>query len=245
MATHGLRAALPGMSRMTNTGNAVAWQPFRRFVPLAAIVLGHVVLFHVVQTSLRREETASMSPREVVVRFITPPAPVPQAVSKPEPRRVEPKTVPVVKKQVRQARPEPTPVNTTPSQHAISTPPPDPSPPVPAPAAPPVAAAPAPAAPPAPSVPQTVTSGIEYVQPPQPEYPPVSKRMGEEGKAVVRVLVNEKGRPEQAEVQRTSGSARLDEAARLAVLRAVFKPFMENGRAVAAYAIVPIRFQLN
>ncbi|WP_206047211.1 energy transducer TonB, partial [Noviherbaspirillum denitrificans] len=92
---------------------------------------------------------------------------------------------------------------------------------------------------------KTITSGIEYLQPPQPEYPPASRRMGEEGKAVLRVLVNEKGRPERADVQTSSGFARLDEAARKAVMRALFKPFIEDGKAVPAYAIVPIRFQLD
>lgn len=69
--------------------------------------------------------------------------------------------------------------------------------------------------------------------------------MGEEGKVMLRVLVNEKGRPERVEVQKTSGSPRLDEAARQAAMRAVFKPHMEDGRPVAVFAIIPIRFQLD
>ncbi|MGE5622450.1 MAG: energy transducer TonB, partial [Bacillota bacterium] len=97
----------------------------------------------------------------------------------------------------------------------------------------------------APAQPRTIASGIEYIQPPQPEYPPISRRMGEEGKAVLRVLVNDKGHPERVELQKSSGIARLDEAARKAVLRALFKPFIEDGKAVPAYAIVPINFQLD
>lgn len=69
--------------------------------------------------------------------------------------------------------------------------------------------------------------------------------MGEQGKVVLRVLVNEKGRPEKVEVQRSSGFPRLDEAARQAAWRALFKPFIEDGKAVPRYAIVPIRFSLN
>lgn len=94
-------------------------------------------------------------------------------------------------------------------------------------------------------MPRTITTGIEYLQAPQPEYPPIARRMGEQGKAILRVLVNEKGRPERVEVQKTSGSLRLDEAARQAVLRALFKPFFDDGKAVTAYAIIPIRFQLD
>ena len=69
--------------------------------------------------------------------------------------------------------------------------------------------------------------------------------MGEEGKAVLRVLVNEKGRAEHIELQKSSGSPRLDDAARQAIARALFKPYLEDGRAIAVYAIVPITFQLG
>jgi protein TonB len=60
----------------------------------------------------------------------------------------------------------------------------------------------------------------------------------------LRILVNEKGQPEQVLVQTSSGSARLDEAGRQAALRALFKPHIEDGRAVAVFVIVPLNFQL-
>jgi protein TonB len=218
---------------------ASAWQPVRRIGPLGAIILLHVAFFYALQSGLLRKAAEAL-PREVMVTFITP---QPKAEApKPQPAPEKPKTVPVVKKQAAPRPPVPV-VNTTPAPNAITAPPAPPAPPAPAEPAPPVVSAPA--APSAPALPKTVTSGIEYVQAPQPEYPPVSRRMGEEGKAVLRVLVNDKGRPERVEVQKTSGSARLDEAARQAVLRAVFKPFIEDGKAVPAYAIVPIRFQLD
>jgi protein TonB len=69
--------------------------------------------------------------------------------------------------------------------------------------------------------------------------------MGEEGKAILRILVNDKGRAERIQVHKSSGSARLDEAARQAVSHALFKPFVENGRPVAAYTFVDITFQLD
>jgi len=210
----------------------------RKIGPLGAIILLHITFFYALQSGLLRQ-AAEVLPKEVTVTFITPqPKPEPP---KPQPAPEKPKTVPVVKKQV---APPPVPVvNTKPSPNAIAAPPAPPAPPAPAELAPPVVSAPP--APPAPAVPKTVTSGIEYVQAPHPEYPPASRRMGEEGKAVLRVLVNEKGRPERVEVQKTSGSARLDEAARQAVMRAVFKPFIEDGKAVPAFAIIPIKFQLD
>jgi protein TonB len=69
--------------------------------------------------------------------------------------------------------------------------------------------------------------------------------MAEEGTVMVRILVNEKGRPERAEIQQSSGFSRLDEAAKQAAMGALFKPYMEDGRPIAVYATVPIAFKLN
>lgn len=220
---------------------AQAWQQLRRIGPLGTIILLHVAFFYALQSGLLRKAAEAL-PREVTVTFITPQPQAKPEPPKPQPAPEKPKTVPVVKKQVAPRPPVPV-VNTAPSQNAITAPPAPPAPPAPAEPTPPVVSAPP--APAAPALPKTVTSGIEYLKAPQPEYPPVSRRMGEEGKAVLRVLVNDKGRPERVDVQQSSGSARLDEAARQAVLRAMFKPFMEDGKAVPAYAIVPIRFQLD
>ena len=90
----------------------------------------------------------------------------------------------------------------------------------------------------------TIT-GVQYLRPPQPQYPALSKRRGEEGRVVLRVLVNSQGQPERAEVQTGSGSERLDDAARRAALLALFKPHIENGRPVTVWAIVPILFSLE
>ncbi|QGZ43100.1 TonB family protein [Pseudoduganella flava] len=106
-------------------------------------------------------------------------------------------------------------------------------------------AAPAPAAaPPAPSTPRLV-SGVEYIRAPQPVYPSIARRMGETGVVTLRVLVSEKGTPEQATVQQSSGSQTLDEAGRQAAMRSLFKPYMEDGKPVAVYVLVPINFRLS
>ncbi len=95
------------------------------------------------------------------------------------------------------------------------------------------------------STPKTISSGVEYIRQPQPEYPPIARRKEEQGNVILRVLVNDKGHPEQVEIQKSSGFLRLDEAARQAALRALFKPHIENGQAIAVYAIVPISFHLT
>ena len=69
--------------------------------------------------------------------------------------------------------------------------------------------------------------------------------MGNEGAVTLRVLINEKGRAEKVEVQKSSGSLRMDDAARDAVIRALFKPYLEDGKPTPAYAIVPINFTLS
>ncbi len=94
---------------------------------------------------------------------------------------------------------------------------------------------------PAPPAPRVITD-VAYVEAPQPRYPPESKRSGEEGLVVLRVLINELGRAARVEVERSSGHLRLDEAARLAVQRALFRPYVENGVARMALATIPIEF---
>lgn len=94
------------------------------------------------------------------------------------------------------------------------------------------------------SQPRLVT-GVEYLQAPQADYPALARRMGEEGKVSLLVLVNEKGRAEKVEIQKSSGSHRLDEAARLALMRALFKPHIEDGKALMMLATATISFSLS
>jgi protein TonB len=95
--------------------------------------------------------------------------------------------------------------------------------------------------PPAPAA-ARVISDVAYVEPPQPRYPPESKRSGEEGVVFLRVLINEAGRAARVDIERSSGHTRLDNAARIAVQRALFRPYVENGVARAALAVIPIEF---
>ncbi|MBY0572514.1 MAG: energy transducer TonB [Undibacterium sp.] len=90
-----------------------------------------------------------------------------------------------------------------------------------------------------------IVSAIEYLQAPQQEYPAMAKRLGEEGRVEMQVLVNEKGRAEKVDIIKSSGFPRLDEAAKLALLRALYKPYLENGRAIAIIATASINFSLR
>lgn len=88
-------------------------------------------------------------------------------------------------------------------------------------------------------------SDVAYLQPPSPRYPPESRRSREQGMVSLRVLIDEGGHARDVRVERSSGFPRLDEAARLAVARAVFRPYVEAGIAQPAIVIIPIEFSLN
>lgn len=213
-------------------------QFLRKYAPLIIIIALHIAFFYALRSGLVHQ-VAKALPREIFASFITEePAPQPQ----PRPEPVKPKTVPVVKKQV--TRPTPRPIVTeTPAPQAITeeyTPPQESN-------EPPAVAAPASPEPAAASVPATpkMISGVSYINAPRPVYPPLDARMGNEGTVTLRVLINEKGRADKVEIQKSSGSLRMDDAAREAVQRALFKPYLEDGRPTPAYAIVPINFTLN
>ncbi|KDB10703.1 TonB family protein [Burkholderia sp. lig30] len=79
----------------------------------------------------------------------------------------------------------------------------------------------------------------------KPDYPPQSLRLGEAGTAVVELETDASGRVAAARVVAGSGSARLDEAARDAVLASHCSPYTENGTARPARARAPITFNLD
>jgi periplasmic protein TonB len=88
-------------------------------------------------------------------------------------------------------------------------------------------------------------SDVAYIVQPAPRYPPESRRIREQGLVILRVLIDAAGHAKAVEVYRSSGHPRLDEAARSAVARAVFKPFMDGGVAREAAAMVPVEFSLR
>jgi protein TonB len=88
-------------------------------------------------------------------------------------------------------------------------------------------------------------SEVAYLKQPAPHYPTESRRSFEEGLVILRVLIDESGHAKSVNIYRSSGHPRLDEAAREAVVRAVFKPYIDAGVARAAIAMVPVEFSLH
>jgi protein TonB len=78
-----------------------------------------------------------------------------------------------------------------------------------------------------------------------PNYPPLSRRLGEEGKAVLRVELDEQGHVSAARVATASGFSRLDEAALAAVKTWRCNPARRDGQPVRAVALQPFKFVLQ
>ena len=97
-------------------------------------------------------------------------------------------------------------------------------------------------APPAPTMPRF---DADYLNNPAPSYPPLSRRMREQGTVYVRVFVSPEGLPDQVELKHSSGSLRLDEAALSVVRKWRFVPAKRGSQCVAAWVVVPIAFSLT
>lgn len=104
---------------------------------------------------------------------------------------------------------------------------------------------PAPATP-VPTVPApAVEASLAYLSAPL-HFPVQALRQGMHGTVLLRVLVDETGKPVEVTVERSSGHALLDRSAREQVLAGWrFQPATLHGRAVRAWAQVPVAFDLR
>ena len=89
------------------------------------------------------------------------------------------------------------------------------------------------------------SSDADYLQNPKPAYPPISRRLNEQGKTTVRVLIGADGLPQRAEIGKSSGFSRLDDAAVATVMRWRFVPGKRGGVAEAMWFNVPIHWVLE
>jgi len=96
---------------------------------------------------------------------------------------------------------------------------------------------------PAPIVPPSFNA--DYLDNPPPLYPALSRRIGEQGKVVLRVLVSARGSAEKIELRASSGSSRLDQAAQDSVKHWRFAPARQGEQAVDAWVLIPITFSLK
>lgn len=174
----------------------------------------------------------------VFVNFITPPQPrqreaprvePPKAVKPEKPRTVEEPHHHLVAEAPVLSPAEP-----------VAPPPPPPAPVAIAPPAPPPTAL-------VPAGPVTLASDLSLTcrERTQPSYPALSRRLGEEGKVVLRVELDEAGHVSTARVSSSSGYRRLDETALSAVRAWRCHPAQRDGQPVRAVALQPFNFVLE
>lgn len=220
-------------------------------VALHAAAAGALLAYEPARTTL-----AASAP--LMVALLAPPKPEPKPeapveIVPPKPKPIakpQPKPKPVVK-------PRPRPPEPAPPVLAAATPTPEPAPveaalppaevaPPPPPELPPPA--PVVVAPPAPPPPPPVTPPVfnaDYLRNPPPAYPALSRRIGEKGRVILRVLVSPAGTAETIEIRASSGYTRLDQAAREAVQRWKFVPARRGEQPIAAWVLIPVSFRLE
>ena len=216
------------------------------------LVAGIVVLAHggalwAVQRGLERPPLEPPRVPVIAAELITAAVPPKPPKPKPKPPKKQPappKPAPV---------PAPLPVADA-SPTAMSVPPapaenvqPDPEP------APPVAYS----GPPGPPGPPSGTSGsgephvtlpsskASYLNNPRPQYPPMSKRLGETGTVMLKVLVGADGAAKDVLIHKSSGFERLDVAALEAVRKWRFVPGTRLGVPEDMWFNVPVKWVLN
>lgn len=211
----------------------------RHLLIASSVVLFHIAAIWVLQTGLVRQALEAVVPVNILSEFLEPPKP--KVESPPPP----PKPVHVVQ---RQTAPPPMPL-------AIADPTPAPDaptgvapPPVPQPLPPmttPAATTPTPApAPPGPLI-ELPSSDADYLHNPRPVYPARSRRLGEQGKVIVRVLIGVDGLAQKAEIRQSSGFEQLDEAALNTVKNWRYVPGKRAGVVEAMWFNVPINYVLE
>ena len=219
----------------------------RTLAIVSSVVMFHIVALWALHTGLLQRVVEVVVPVMAISQAEPPPPPPkpPEPVKPPEP----PKLTPPPK------TPQP-----------VLTPPPTPQPPAPPTPEPPAvlaaptaavtapvvpAAAPAPpppVPPPPPAAPAKVelpSSKADYLHNPPPDYPRMSKRLGEQGKVVLKVLIGADGLPQKVELVTTSGFERLDKSAMDAAMRWRYVPGKRGGVAEAMWYQVPIQFTLE
>lgn len=202
----------------------------------------------------RPATTEPQPPRIIEVSLLSapsPPAPAPQPTPAPSPTAVESPAItrqPVRPVAQKPARPEPTRPRAAPARTTPATP-----------ASAPIArvdtvaarvaqpgTAPAPVATPV-AAPEVTAPRFDaaYLNNPAPAYPPLSRRLDEQGRVLIRVFVDPNGAPAEVQLRQSSGYRRLDAAAEAAVRRWRFVPARRGQEPVGAWVLVPIAFNLR
>jgi protein TonB len=200
--------------------------PRRHLTGMALVVLLHGLLLWAIQSGLARQ-VVKVTENTVEALLLSDNTPKPPPPPAPPPPKTPPPPTPTA----------PAPVVPSTAAPVISVPVAPPAPPV---------AAPAPT-PPAPAAPAIRTAAV--IQPgatcAKPDYPSASRRLEEEGTVTLRFLIGTDGRVLQAEIEKTSGYARLDDAARNALAKCQFRPGTVDGKPEPSWASIRYAWRLE
>ncbi|MEY4736857.1 MAG: hypothetical protein RL302_1176 [Pseudomonadota bacterium] len=219
----------------------------RKIIIVISVLAFHAAALWAVQTGLLRRVSEALLPPEILVMVMDPAAPTaPQAKMPPAPAkaaapapRAAPTAAPLAVQETATAPTlntstaptTPAPIAALASNTAVvssATPTTTPTPHTQA----------------APKV-ELPSSDADYLNNPKPPYPPLSKRLGEQGKVVVHTLIGADGVAQKADIKQSSGFDRLDQAAVATALRWRYVPGKRAGVPEAMWFNVPFNFVLE
>jgi len=199
--------------------------PAKHLIGLTIVVLLHVVVIYALANGLARKVVDVIrKPIETKIVEEHKPPPPPEAAPPPPPKLAVPPPpfVPPPEIQIAVAPP----VENTVSQVTTKAPP-----------------SPVPTKP----TPRVVTAAAldrSSCPTPEPDYPMASRRNQEAGTLVLRIEIDLNGSPEKIEVRRSSGYARLDDAAKSWIRSCRFKVATVDGKPVDGWATQAYTFNL-
>jgi protein TonB len=215
-------------------------KPTKHLIGLGLVVVLHLLLFWAISSGLARAVVKKIQgPVEAVLLEDAKPD-IPPPPPPPPPKNLPPPPPPAYVPPVEVAVAAPAPANAIAAVTATPQPP-----------APVVVTAPAPVAPPPPAPapvkaePVRVAAVVNSANCEKPDYPSASRRLEEEGTVSLRFLVGVDGKVIQAEVEKSSGYKRLDEAARAGLSRCAFKPATVDGKPEQGWATMKYTWRLE
>ena len=214
------------MNRLNPTTTYQQRTKTKRLPSLMVVLVLHGILLWLIQSGLARQ-AITLTQESVEALLLTDAAPPPPPVA--APKTPSPKTPlpPVIQPPIAAA----TPVITAPTAPAISV-------------TPTQSTAPMAPTPPSPSI-RTGAAIQPGASCAKPDYPSASRRLEEEGTVSLKFLIGADGRVLQAEIEKTSGFPRLDEAARNALSKCQFRAGTIDGKAEQSWASIKYTWRLE
>jgi len=198
----------------------------KRLPSLIVVLVLHGVLLWLIQSGLARQ-AITLTQASVEALLLTDAAPPPPPVAAPKTPSPKIPLPPVIQPPIAAA----TPVITAPTAPAISV-------------TPTQSTAPTAPTPPSPSI-RTGAAIQPGASCAKPDYPSASRRLEEEGTVSLKFLIGADGRVLQAEIEKTSGFPRLDEAARNALSKCQFRAGTIDGKAEQSWASIKYTWRLE